>query len=540
MRRWVPFRRGAIAGLVSLALGFALRIGGFAPFPPESAIELFIKYIPASLEQPAIQSLGDNAIRVGLLVASIVAALGYGIFGVFFEDIFASRIDSISTLSQFEKFLAYAFVPWAFFGFVFLPLTGVGVFGVSSPNGTLLYVLTLLLTQAVFCWVLSWEYRGEPDFFSKIVRRGVGSMDTKRRMSRRSFIEKGVLAGTAALLALLSLDSLLSFFGAGGISEAIRPGQPHDLASAPPIFEDPRLASLVNSEITDNASFYRVDIDLTPPIVNASSWSLNLMGTVSPKTYSLAELQRLPQVEEFTTFECVSNTVNGNLLSTAKWTGVRLIDLFQDAGGLPSSAVYVVFSSEDNYSVGIPVSKATMPDSILAYKMNDADLPAEHGYPLRAVIPGLYGMMSAKWITRIQVLASGFVGYWQSRGYTKDATINTLAFLRVPADNAVVSLSKNNGSVLLGGYAFAGDRGISKVEISVDGGRTWQQAELKQPISNLTWTLWALDWHPESAGVYQVYARATDGNLAPQTPTANPPYPNGATGYAMITVNVTN
>jgi DMSO/TMAO reductase YedYZ molybdopterin-dependent catalytic subunit len=175
---------------------------------------------------------------------------------------------------------------------------------------------------------------------------------------------------------------------------------------------------------------------------------------------------------------------------------------------------------------------------MLAYEMNGVDLPRKHGYPLRAVIPGLYGMMSAKWIRQIVVSDSVYVGYWQTRGWTNDATVQTVAFIRVPYDGQSVSLSQNSGSVILGGFAFAGDRGISKVEVSMDGGSTWQQANLKPPASNLAWVLWAFEWEPPGPGNYVIYARATDGKGALQTATQAGTYPSGATGYAMSTVNV--
>jgi len=157
---------------------------------------------------------------------------------------------------------------------------------------------------------------------------------------------------------------------------------------------------------------------------------------------------------------------------------------------------------------------------------------------LRAVIPGLYGMMSAKWVNLVELSDSVYLGYWQTRGWSNDATVRTAAFIRVPQDGASVSLSQNNGSVVLGGVAYAGDRGISKVEVSIDGGNTWEQATLKQPASNLSWVLWALEWRPQKTGQYTIYARATDGSNQVQTASQADPFPSGATGYVMSALNV--
>ena len=200
----------------------------------------------------------------------------------------------------------------------------------------------------------------------------------------------------------------------------------------------------------------------------------------------------------------------------------------------------MVFYSIDGYSVGIPLTKAMLPDSIVAYNMNDQSLPQKHGYPLRAVIPGLYGMMSAKWVNKIELVDSPYSGYWQTRGWSSSGIVETLAFILVPGDGSQASLSQYNGTVMLGGAAYAGDRGISKVEVSTDGGNTWQGATRKPGISNNTWVLWAYEWRPSSTGNYAVYARATDGTGAVQTSDITGTFPNGATGYAMISVSVGN
>ena len=287
---------------------------------------------------------------------------------------------------------------------------------------------------------------------------------------------------------------------------------PINITNEPSIFEDPRLANLVNSEVTSDDRFYQVDIDIFAPSVVASTWSLQVTGLVqNPKTYLFIATSRTSEDCEYNTFECVSNDVNGNLISNGEWGGVKLSDLFADMGDVSAGADYVVFYSVDGYSVGIPLTKALESDSILAYEMNSVPLPQNHGYPLRAVIPGLYGMMSAKWIRKISVVNTTYMGYWQTRGWSNVGTVQTLAFITTPSDGASQSLSANNGIVIVGGYAYAGDRGISKVEVSIDNGKTWQPALLKPPISNDTWALWAFEWTTTQTGSVNVYARATDG-----------------------------
>ncbi len=541
------FECGAMAGIVALVFSFIVRLGGIAPFAPETATLAFIGIVPASIEQPMVQALGDTAGLFGLAVASIIAVIVYGIFGVLFQKFYSPWITKFSGLTRTEQFLIYSIFPWLFFGLVVFPLTGASFFGIAStvsssfisPYALVVFPLVLLFSQLLFSLMLGSGYKSAGLFETATASSAVQDQTQGAIMSptRRTFIERSVVLAGAGILTLLGLGSLISSAAGSLSTSGTRAGSSYDLSQAPSIFEDARLASLVDSEITSNANFYRVAIDLFDPAVNPNTWKLSLTGTGKTKIYSLDDLKNLPIYTQYSTFECVSNLVNGNLISNANWGGIKISDLLSDAGLSTSNAQYVVFYSVDGYTVGIPIAKALMPDSLVAYQMNGVELPQRHGYPLRAVIPGLYGMMSAKWITKIELFDSFYNGYWQSRGYTPNATVNTLAFIIVPGDGSQVSLSQNKGTILLGGYAFAGDRGISKVELSFDQGQTWQEATLKPAISNLTWTLWAFPWSP-TTGSYSVYARATDGTGAVQTGAQASPFPSGATGYAMITINV--
>jgi DMSO/TMAO reductase YedYZ molybdopterin-dependent catalytic subunit len=541
------FERGFSAGLIVLVLWFIIRLGGLAPYPPESALVSFFSVIPESIQEPAVQALGEAAGLLGLVIAVALAAILYGLLAVGFERYFLPKASVTRWMSRLESTLIFTAVPWLLFGLVILPLTGESFFGLNSniASGTvaMAFPFATLLIQLLWGVLL---FARTPSGTATPAKVGVGPTEgmVPKDVDRRTFIERGlVLAGSAVLVlaslgsavgALISEGGLLSL---GGVS--IRPGASINAGNVPLIFSDPRLGSLVNSEVTNNNSFYRVAIDIFDPNVSTSEWSLGLSGLVAkPKNYSFVDLQNLPKSQQYSTFICVSNVVNGDLISNAKWGGVRLSDLFEDAGGVLPSAAYVVFHSVDGYSVGIPIAKALEQGSMLAYEMNDAALPQRHGYPLRAVIPGLYGMMSAKWIRHIELTDGVYLGYWQTRGWSNDATVQTAVFIRIPQDGASVSLSQNNGTVILGGMAFAGDRGVSKVEVSVDGGKTWKEATLKPTASSLAWVLWAYEWIPPSVGQYTVYARATDGDGQAQSSAQSTPFPSGATGYSMSTLTV--
>ncbi|MDA4128615.1 MAG: molybdopterin-dependent oxidoreductase [Thaumarchaeota archaeon] len=543
--KFALFQKGLFGGVIALGFGFILRLAGLAPFPPEAAIEAFIGVVPAQIEEGAVQQLGDLAGLLGLLAAALVALVIYGLLGIFFAR-YLGRIGVFKRMSTLERNIVLSILPWLAFGGVALPLTGVSLFGEASPfasaNIAWIFPLTFLIPQLLFGLALSSgsgpRYQPLPSESVPPAGKSSGFASKATSRARREFVEKGMILGSAFILFLASAGTIVSSLlqQSSPISQGIGP---IDLQGAPAIFSDLRLKTLVDSEVTANNSFYRVAIDLFDPSVDGQAWSLSLGGAVAtPKKYNIANIEALAARDQYNTFECVSNLVNGNLIGNAKWTGVRISDLLADAGQALPGAKYVVFYSVDGYSVGIPLSKALMNDSILALKMNDSVLPQKHGYPLRAVIPGLYGMMSAKWVTRIEVIDSVYNGYWQTRGWTNDAAVQALAFILVPGDGSSQSLSTSNGSVLLGGVAYAGDRGISSVEVSVDGGRSWSEATLKAPIGSTTWTLWAFEWHPASAGVFHIYARATDGAGQLQTSVATDTFPNGATGYASINVNV--
>ncbi|MDG6983088.1 MAG: molybdopterin-dependent oxidoreductase [Nitrososphaerota archaeon] len=534
MRRSVSlFIWGTVAGLAALGVNFLFRLGGIAAFPPESALYAFLRVVPASIEEPMVQEFGDLAGKLGLLVATLIAGLVYGATFTLYDKFAASRVAGHG-LTKLETLLVMGAVPWLVFGLALFPIDGDSAFGVASPfatpASTLVFPLALLLVQGVFAWIASARYSLPP------VQQAPGA--PKQDLNRREFIEKGaigIVALAGVVMGILGLGQLFpsQLQVAGG-------SQPIDLAGAPAIFSDPRLATLVGSELTPDPAFYRVDIDLIAPTIDASGWSLMVDGLVrSPKSFSLQDVESFPEVTQYATMECVSNELNGSLIGNAKWGGTKISDVLGSAGGTISGASYVVFYSVDGYSVSIPLAKAMMPDSLLAYSMNDLPLPADHGYPLRGLIPGLYGMMSAKWIDRISVVGAPYDGYWQTRGWTSNAAVYTEAFIVLPSASSL-SISQSGGSIVIAGFAFAGERGISKVEVSLDNGKTWQDATLKPALSALTWVLWAYEWVPPGAGEYKVIARATDGTGALQVSSVEGTFPNGATGYVSVILQLSD
>src|SRR5437588_238978 len=226
----------------------------------------------------------------------------------------------------------------------------------------------------------------------------------------------------------------------------------------------------------------------------------------SPFSITYDQLLDLEAVEQAHTLECISNYVGGDLISTAVWTGVPLRDLLNRAQVKPT-AYDVVFTSVDGYTDSIPIAKAMEERTLVAYLMNGKTVPQDHGYPARMLVPNIYGMKNVKWMRTIEVVDYDFRGYWMQQGWSDSAVVNTNSRIDVPGR----TVHWTGGEVTVGGIAFAGSRGISKVEISDDGGKTWQTATIETPLGPLSWRRWTLRWTPPGTGSFKLAVRSTDG-----------------------------
>jgi len=288
-------------------------------------------------------------------------------------------------------------------------------------------------------------------------------------------------------------------------------------------------------EITENEKFYVVSKNFVDPVVDAQGWSLAVGGLVDrPLKMSLTDLRALPGISEYVTLECVSNDVGGGLMSTGSFTGVRLAALLTMAG-VTAQGPWVAFTARDGYTESVPVSLVrASPEIIVAYDLDGSPLPVSHGFPARMVIPGLYGMKGPKWLDRIDLINHESGSYWEQQGWSHNPIVKTTSRIDMPKDGDVVKL----GPVSITGVAFAGTRGISKVEVSTDGGKSWSSAPFRAPLSPLTWVLWTADWTPPTEGAYRLLVRATDGAGALQDQQTAASYPSGASGYHAIQVDI--
>jgi DMSO/TMAO reductase YedYZ molybdopterin-dependent catalytic subunit len=299
----------------------------------------------------------------------------------------------------------------------------------------------------------------------------------------------------------------------------------------PPDLNLPDLARFV----TPNADFYRIDTALTVPQIDPLTWHLKIHGRVrNPVTLSYADLLARPMIERYVTLACVSNEVGGGLISNAKWLGVRLKDVLEEAGPLPG-ADQVVGRSVDGFTAGAPTEVLLDGrDAMLAVGMNGAPLPIEHGFPVRLVVPGLYGYVSAtKWLTELELTSfADFSAYWVPRGWSAKGPIKTESRIDTPRSGS----RPRAGQVTVAGVAWAQHRGISKVEVQVDDG-PWQPATLGAVPSVDTWRQWSLSW-PATPGKHRLTVRAYDNSGAVQVQDEAPPDPDGATGWHSVSVAV--
>ena len=355
---------------------------------------------------------------------------------------------------------------------------------------------------------------------------------------------RALLYGAGAIGAVYLADYLggriVTAVRLGGTKPTVAVSPPPSVAPATPVPPGATAAPATDpfaglTGITTTNDFYVVTKNgLDDPTVDPGQWRLQVQGQ-RPYALSYDELRALPAVSGPRTLECISNIVGGSLISTAVFAGVPLRDLL-DRAGVPANTTELRFTSADGYTESIPLDVATDPSTIVAYLMNDQPLPKLHGFPARILMSARYGFKNPKWLTRIEPVAQPYRGYWPQRGWNKDGFVRTFSRLDTPQEQDVVPAGAP--FPLVRGVAFSGARGISKVEISVDGGASWADTTLRRILPADDWMPFTYTWPAPTAGKHDVVVRATDGTGALQDPTERDSFPDGATGYhhTLITV----
>jgi DMSO/TMAO reductase YedYZ molybdopterin-dependent catalytic subunit len=384
--------------------------------------------------------------------------------------------------------------------------------------------LPALATAVVGVGSLWWLVRAAPATGGGLAAAGSGP--TRRGV----LVATGVLAVAAAAMG-----------GAGRLISSLRT-DPADVtlpAATDPAPPFPRgleeKVPGISSFRTPTENFYRVDTRLSLPTVGIEDYELVIDGDVEREVrLGFDDLTRMDLVERDITLTCVSNDIGGPYVGGARWLGVRLTDLL-DMAGVGGSADQILCTDVDGMTISTPLEVATDGrDSMIAIGMNGAALPREHGFPVRMVVPGLYGFVSAcKWLTRMTLTTyDAQQAYWTERDWATEAPIKVSSRIDTPQSFEEI----DSGDTFVGGVAWAQDRGIGKVEVQVDGG-DWQAARLGPSAGVDYWRQWYLPWRAEP-GEHTLTVRAATREGEMQTPAKAMPFPDGSSGYQRIIVRV--
>ncbi len=504
-------RRWLLAGGASLAMGGVMALAKvffMVPLP----VDMLFNFTGRLLGVPWIFNMVhalpfglDQYAKYALYAVTVVILLGFWtVLGAFYTRF--SR-----WLTRWGTDAAYVVLSVLLTGLVLLPIQGLGLFGLS-PNNFQYPPLASALWSAGFGLVFAAALHL---LYATSIKRSdsdSSGFSASRRESLRS------IAGIVVVLSGLAAFGRMVGDGVARAAQSIT-----DLID--------RIRG-ISSEVTAVGDHYNVSKNVFDPSVNASNWQLRITGMVDNEiTLNLDDLRAMESVERPNTLMCVSNRVGGNLIGNSVWTGVRLSELLNQAG-VQEGANELILRAADNYADSFPLDAAMRDATIVAYLQNGEPLTQSHGFPARVLVPGIYGMKNVKWVLEIELTNQDYQGYWQTRGWSDTAIVKTLS--RIDTAEAT---QLEDGSYAIGGIAYAGLRGVQGVEVSVDDGESWQGAQLKPALNDLSWNLWGFTWSPEP-GNYQVLVRATDGTGSVQTAEQSPPLPDGASGYHRLRVRV--
>ncbi|MFE2941622.1 molybdopterin-dependent oxidoreductase [Streptomyces sp. NPDC059255] len=506
---------GLIAGFSALATAELAAAAVRPEASPVTAVgSAFIDRTPPWLKDFAVRNFGTNdklVLQLGILVVLALFAMAVGVIALRHR-----RAGSAAVL-------------------VFGAIGAVAAVG--RPGGGPADAVPSVVGALVACGVL-YLLAGR-----LALRPSRAAGGTDGTFDRRGF----VIAATAAAVASAGAGALGRRLNASGSAGAVASREktvlpaPASPARPVPAGADLRIRGL-SPFTTPNKDFYRVDTALVVPRVDATGWRLKIHGegVTRPLTVGFDDLLRRELIERDITLTCVSNEVGGPYVGNARWIGVRLADLLREAGVRPPSkggpADQLVARSVDGMTIGSPVETVMDGrDALLAVGMNGEPLPFDHGFPVRMVVPGLYGYVSAcKWLQDLELTTfAAYDAYWVKRSWSQQAPIKTESRIDTPRPFA----SPKPGKVPVAGVAWAQHRGIARVEVRVDGG-PWHPARLGAEDTRDTWRQWVWEW-PATTGSHTLEVRATDQDGYTQTSRRVGTVPDGATGWHSVVVSVT-
>jgi DMSO/TMAO reductase YedYZ molybdopterin-dependent catalytic subunit len=488
----------------AVGLGVAELVAGAVPTgrsPVVAVADRVIHLGPPSWERAVIRTLGTND-KPALVVVVLVAVLLLGAVA----GMWATRRPLAS-----RAIIAAAAIAGALSAMV-------------EPDASWVDALPPVAGGLATVWTLALLVRATGDETSSPL--------SPQGADRRRFLVAGSAATAVAAIAGASGRALQGRVNAAASRRMVRLPSPAAPLPAVPRGADLRLPGLTPF-VTPNADFYRIDVNLIVPQVETAGWTLRIDGMVDhPRTYTFEQLLARPLVEADVTLTCVSNEVGGGLAGNARWLGVPLRELLEEAGPT-ARADQVVGRAVDGFTTGMPLAAALDGrDALVAVGMNGAPLPLRHGFPARLVVAGLYGYVSAtKWLRQIELTRfDAYDPYWIQRGWASKGPIKLASRIDTPTGTVTT------GQVPVAGVAWAQGRGIRGVEVKVNDG-AWHDAELAAADGVDTWRQWRWDWAAKP-GRHQLTVRATANDGEVQTGDQAPPFPDGATGWHTVGVRV--
>ena len=503
------------------------------PFAPYDLFDWVTRVLPGRLVTFGIDMMIDTMLLFGISVADtaktaekVIAVLQFLFMGVVVGAIFFA----IMRLRDAQPDLQSGLVLGVIVG---LPVITISIAIGGSDREPILSILWLLALFLAWGVALREGYaRLNPD--KGLAALPIGQARAAKVIDRRQFLIR--LGGATATITVAStvLGNLLAAAARRELEEELAASMAHQSqgsARAPfPNANAPVMpAPGTRPEYTPLKDHYRVFIRVEPTIIDGATWSLPIMGAVgNPMTLTIDDIRNnYESRDQYVTISCISGRIGTDLISTTQWTGVSVQDVLADVRP-NEKARYLHITSGDGFYETVDLDLIASDERImLAYAWDGNPIPLNHGFPLRIWLPDRYGMKQPKWITGIEVMEEYKQGYWVERGWDEVARVNAVSVIDAVAADAAY---QSNGQTLVpvGGIAFAGARGISKVEVRVDGG-PWQEAMLRTPLSETTWVIWRYDW-PFQAGRHEFEVRCAELDGTPQIEEERGNRPSGATG----------
>jgi DMSO/TMAO reductase YedYZ molybdopterin-dependent catalytic subunit len=553
---------GFLAAAIMLAVQLAWRLGwskdNVVQAFPEFVVAAIARLTPLSIFGAATENYGSLAKKT-LFFAVLIGILAVGYQGGRIAGRLSDRVGaSFSARLAAGGIVAGAL--WLIANLVVMPIAYLGIFArESSYTSDILLQMTVTFALYAVAWAI---------FSAPALEEGRVEMTTSDQVNRRAFLTRAafdgatlgaVVAAAAAGWRLVNprtepvdttatqqaVDDIVATQRAlqgqartptaeaevavresASLTSDLSLAQDQDIFA---LFGELDAQETITPVLTAIPDFYNVSKNLSDPSVDSEGWTLKITGMVDQELeLSYDDLVARATTQKITTLCCISNELNGHLISTAQWTGLPLLELLEEAG-VQEGAVDLKFHAADDYEDSVSIEIGLDPDNLIVTGMNGETLPEKHGFPARLIIPNIYGMKNVKWLDRIEVVGEDFQGYWQTRGWSDTAVVNIWGRIDHPDRDT------DAGQITATGLAFAGARDISRVEFSLDDGESWADAILEPALNPpFTWVRWAFPFDGQP-GAYQIRMRATDGEGNVMDEQERSPLPDGATGWPRRT-----